>query len=216
MFRPRSRRAFTGLAFFTTCIVDATYPGTAQTAVAILERHGHELGFPAGQACCESSVPIVVATWCWMSPTAFPQAYCEMIMSSRPPSHTDPLGTRRGVKDPSRSRGTAISMPPGLVAQMRRHLRLQAPLQRAPQQCRHQPAVRCRPDRERRRSSRTASPAHRRPSAAQRVRSPDSHSSDVHQPQSTSCSVHICPPYTNQLTPSVRLLHNWNSEGGRS
>ncbi|MET1033788.1 MAG: (Fe-S)-binding protein [Arthrobacter sp.] len=40
------------IALFATCIVDAMYPGTARATVAILERLGHEVVFPAGQACC--------------------------------------------------------------------------------------------------------------------------------------------------------------------
>ncbi|MGO4384460.1 (Fe-S)-binding protein [Specibacter sp. RAF43] len=40
------------IALFATCIVDAMYPRTARATVAILERLGHEVIFPAGQACC--------------------------------------------------------------------------------------------------------------------------------------------------------------------
>ncbi|MCU1530933.1 MAG: (4Fe-4S) cluster-containing protein [Arthrobacter sp.] len=40
------------IALFATCIVDAMYPGTARATVSILERLGHEVIFPAGQACC--------------------------------------------------------------------------------------------------------------------------------------------------------------------
>lgn len=40
------------IALFATCIVDAMYPDTARATVAILERLGHEVVFPAGQACC--------------------------------------------------------------------------------------------------------------------------------------------------------------------
>ena len=40
------------IALFATCIVDAMYPRTARATVAILERLGHEVVFPAGQACC--------------------------------------------------------------------------------------------------------------------------------------------------------------------
>ncbi|MDQ0754178.1 (Fe-S)-binding protein [Arthrobacter sp. B3I4] len=40
------------IALFATCIVDAMYPRTAQATVSILERLGHEVVFPAGQACC--------------------------------------------------------------------------------------------------------------------------------------------------------------------
>ncbi|MGJ9403438.1 (Fe-S)-binding protein [Arthrobacter sp. KK5.5] len=40
------------IALFATCIVDAMYPSTARATVAILERLGHEVVFPAGQACC--------------------------------------------------------------------------------------------------------------------------------------------------------------------
>ncbi|NMR30649.1 (Fe-S)-binding protein [Crystallibacter degradans] len=40
------------IALFATCIVDAMYPATAKATVAILERLGHEVVFPGGQACC--------------------------------------------------------------------------------------------------------------------------------------------------------------------
>ena len=40
------------IALFATCIVDAMYPATARATVSILERLGHTVVFPAGQACC--------------------------------------------------------------------------------------------------------------------------------------------------------------------
>ncbi|GAB3650291.1 (Fe-S)-binding protein [Zhihengliuella somnathii] len=40
------------IALFATCIVDAMYPSVARATVQILERLGHEVVFPAGQACC--------------------------------------------------------------------------------------------------------------------------------------------------------------------
>ncbi|WP_138414356.1 (Fe-S)-binding protein [Sinomonas gamaensis] len=40
------------IALFATCIVDAMYPRVAQATVQILERLGHKVVFPAGQACC--------------------------------------------------------------------------------------------------------------------------------------------------------------------
>ena len=40
------------IALFATCIVDAMYPRTARATVAVLERLGHEVVFPPGQACC--------------------------------------------------------------------------------------------------------------------------------------------------------------------
>lgn len=40
------------IALFATCIVDAMYPEVAQATVDILRRLGHEVTFPAGQACC--------------------------------------------------------------------------------------------------------------------------------------------------------------------
>jgi L-lactate dehydrogenase complex protein LldE len=40
------------IALFATCIVDAMYPRVAQATVQILERLGHEVVFPSGQACC--------------------------------------------------------------------------------------------------------------------------------------------------------------------
>ncbi|GAA2199585.1 (Fe-S)-binding protein [Sinomonas flava] len=40
------------IALFATCIVDAMYPRVAQATVEILERLGHDVVFPSGQACC--------------------------------------------------------------------------------------------------------------------------------------------------------------------
>jgi L-lactate dehydrogenase complex protein LldE len=40
------------IALFATCIVDAMFPRTARATVSILERLGHEVVFPSGQACC--------------------------------------------------------------------------------------------------------------------------------------------------------------------
>lgn len=40
------------IALFATCIVDGMYPSTARATVSILERLGHEVVFPKGQACC--------------------------------------------------------------------------------------------------------------------------------------------------------------------
>lgn len=39
-------------ALFITCVNDALFPGTGQATVALLERLGVEVGFPAGQTCC--------------------------------------------------------------------------------------------------------------------------------------------------------------------
>ncbi|OMH27750.1 Fe-S oxidoreductase [Tersicoccus phoenicis] len=57
------------IALFATCIVDAMYPQVAVATVTILERLGHEVVFPAGQACCgqmhvnsgylDASVPVI-------------------------------------------------------------------------------------------------------------------------------------------------------------
>jgi len=40
------------VALFTTCIGDAVTPAGAGATVAVLERLGHEVTFPAGQTCC--------------------------------------------------------------------------------------------------------------------------------------------------------------------
>ncbi|GAA3712512.1 (Fe-S)-binding protein [Zhihengliuella alba] len=40
------------IALFATCIVDAMYPRVARATVQILERLGHDVVFPSGQACC--------------------------------------------------------------------------------------------------------------------------------------------------------------------
>ena len=55
MARMREQRAGEDtmkIALFATCIVDAMYPRVAQATAEILERLGHEIVFPSGQACC--------------------------------------------------------------------------------------------------------------------------------------------------------------------
>jgi L-lactate dehydrogenase complex protein LldE len=39
------------IALFATCIVDAMFPRAAEAAVTVLERLGHQVIFPRGQAC---------------------------------------------------------------------------------------------------------------------------------------------------------------------
>ncbi|MEO5873439.1 MAG: (Fe-S)-binding protein [Streptosporangiaceae bacterium] len=40
------------IALFVTCLNDTLFPGTGQATVAVLERLGHEVVFPAAQTCC--------------------------------------------------------------------------------------------------------------------------------------------------------------------
>lgn len=40
------------IALFATCIIDAMYPEVGKATVKILERLGHQVIFPEGQACC--------------------------------------------------------------------------------------------------------------------------------------------------------------------
>jgi L-lactate dehydrogenase complex protein LldE len=40
------------IALFITCLADTLYPETGQAITALLERLGHEVAFPPGQACC--------------------------------------------------------------------------------------------------------------------------------------------------------------------
>ncbi|NDR54732.1 MULTISPECIES: (Fe-S)-binding protein [unclassified Actinomyces] len=40
------------VALFATCLADTMFPQAAQATVSILERLGHEVVFPQGQACC--------------------------------------------------------------------------------------------------------------------------------------------------------------------
>ncbi|MGJ6124841.1 (Fe-S)-binding protein [Mycolicibacterium sp. Y3] len=40
------------IALFATCLADALFPPAAIATVALLERLGHEVTFPAGQTCC--------------------------------------------------------------------------------------------------------------------------------------------------------------------
>jgi L-lactate dehydrogenase complex protein LldE len=40
------------IALFVTCLTDTLFPGTGRAVVAVLERLGHRVEFPAAQACC--------------------------------------------------------------------------------------------------------------------------------------------------------------------
>ncbi len=40
------------IALFITCLADTVYPSVGRATVAVLERLGHEVVFPAGQTCC--------------------------------------------------------------------------------------------------------------------------------------------------------------------
>jgi L-lactate dehydrogenase complex protein LldE len=40
------------IGLFITCLTDTLYPETGKAVVAVLERLGHQVEFPAGQACC--------------------------------------------------------------------------------------------------------------------------------------------------------------------
>jgi L-lactate dehydrogenase complex protein LldE len=40
------------IGLFVTCLTDTLYPGTGQAVVAVLERLGHQVDFPAAQTCC--------------------------------------------------------------------------------------------------------------------------------------------------------------------
>src|SRR3954453_4033987 len=40
------------IALFATCLADTLFPAAAKATVALLERLGHEVVFPAGQTCC--------------------------------------------------------------------------------------------------------------------------------------------------------------------
>ncbi len=40
------------IALFVTCLGDTLYPETGKATVALLERLGHEVVFPAEQTCC--------------------------------------------------------------------------------------------------------------------------------------------------------------------
>ncbi|GAA2402874.1 (Fe-S)-binding protein [Streptomyces glaucosporus] len=40
------------VALFVTCVTDTLYPGTGRATVALLERLGVEVDFPAAQSCC--------------------------------------------------------------------------------------------------------------------------------------------------------------------
>src|ERR1700742_1204407 len=40
------------IGLFVTCLTDTLFPETGKAMVTVLERLGHQVDFPAGQACC--------------------------------------------------------------------------------------------------------------------------------------------------------------------
>jgi L-lactate dehydrogenase complex protein LldE len=40
------------IGLFATCLTDTLFPDTGKAVVAVLERLGHQVDFPAGQSCC--------------------------------------------------------------------------------------------------------------------------------------------------------------------
>src|ERR1700756_1937477 len=40
------------IGLFITCLTDTLFPDTGKAVVAVLERLGHQVDFPAGQSCC--------------------------------------------------------------------------------------------------------------------------------------------------------------------
>ena len=40
------------IGLFVTCLTDTLFPDTGKAVVAVLERLGHQVDFPAGQTCC--------------------------------------------------------------------------------------------------------------------------------------------------------------------
>ncbi len=40
------------IGLFVTCLTDTLFPGTGKAVVAVLERLGHQVDFPAAQTCC--------------------------------------------------------------------------------------------------------------------------------------------------------------------
>jgi L-lactate dehydrogenase complex protein LldE len=40
------------IGLFVTCLTDTLFPDTGRAALAVLERLGHQVDFPAGQSCC--------------------------------------------------------------------------------------------------------------------------------------------------------------------
>ena len=40
------------IGLFITCLTDTLFPDTGRAVVTVLERPGHQVDFPAAQACC--------------------------------------------------------------------------------------------------------------------------------------------------------------------
>ena len=75
------------IGLFVTCLTDTLFPGTGQAVVALLERLGHQVDFPAAQACCgQMHFNTGYRTWPTRSPGSTRPARTPSSPAPRPPA----------------------------------------------------------------------------------------------------------------------------------
>ena len=99
--RPCSRKtsdvcnvSYVRIGLFITCLTDTLYPETGKAVVTVLERLGHQVEFPSGQACCgqmhfntgyrREAVPMArgfVSTFAQFDAIVTPSASCASMIS---------------------------------------------------------------------------------------------------------------------------------------
>ena len=95
------------IGLFVTCLTDTLFPGTGQAVVAVLERLGHQVDFPAAQSCCgqmhfntgyrREAVPMArgfTAAFGGYEAIVTPSASCASMVREYFPA----LATRRGIR----------------------------------------------------------------------------------------------------------------------
>jgi L-lactate dehydrogenase complex protein LldE len=116
------------IGLFVTCLTDTLFPDTGKAMVTVLERLGHQVEFPMGQACCgqmhlnsgyrreaAGMVPRFARTFGDYEAIVTPSASCGAMIRDYYPS-----GTSRRRCRPGRTRGMprprSTTVPPRGVA----------------------------------------------------------------------------------------------------
>jgi L-lactate dehydrogenase complex protein LldE len=93
------------IGLFVTCLTDTLFPDTGRAVVTVLERLGHQVGFPAAQACCgqmhfntgyrREAVPMarrMVAAFAGYDAVVSPSASCTAMVREYYPALADEAG----------------------------------------------------------------------------------------------------------------------------
>ena len=98
------------IALFITCLTDTLFPETGKAITTLLERLGHEVAFPPGQACCgqmhfntgyrRETVPMVrgfAAAFSGFDAIVTPSASCAAMVREYHPAVAAGTGDRRAA-----------------------------------------------------------------------------------------------------------------------